>query len=364
MSWKVYALRTTTGEVGSRYDPVDATWSITLNKIESLSVTIKKRALLTRERLWWSPWGGGVLLTYTDSFGREEPIVAGPIIDYGYETVDELTLECAGIRAIFERRVVEKTQNYNDMTYGDIAWALVQHGMDKTGGHLPIKHGIPSEPGRFKRTYDGWNLANNSIDKLLTELSEVIKGPDIMFRPRWVDESHTRIEWVLVHGTALSTGIPQTNTPDFDTTAPVSDIGLPSIASSAVSLTNRVWWTGSGEGEGIIRVKSEDYSTVRAGYPFLEVVQSSSDVKEPFSLQSKADGALQAGQSMIDQVSFAVRANSRKHPVTSFYVGDTANVTLRGWLNIPDGMRSMKILRANGDLSNAVQLAFQEGVWQ
>ncbi|MFJ3030874.1 hypothetical protein ACIP5Z_02080 [Rothia terrae] len=364
MGWKVYALRTLTGEVGSCYDPVDANWTITLNKIEEFSVTIKKRALLNRERLWFSPWGGGVLMTYTDAFGREEPIVAGPIIDYGYETVDEITFECAGIRSIFEHRTVEKNLEYKDMTYGDIAWALVQHGMDKIGGQLPIIHGIPAESGRYQRTYEAWNLANNQIDKRLTELSEVIMGPDIMFRPRWADDSHTRIQWVLMHGTSLSTNIPQQFTPDFDTTVPVADIGLPSIASSAAMLTNRVWVTGAGEGEGIERVKAENFDTVRAGYPFLETVQSNSDVKSSLSLQQKADGSLLAGRAMIDQVTFTLRANSRKHPVTSYFVGDTANVTLEGWLNIPDGMRSMKILRANGDLSDAVQLAFQEGVWQ
>lgn len=361
--WKVYSLRTTTGEVGSEYDPVSGSWGIDLNKTETIRIEVQKSELRNREKLWWMPWSGGVLFTYTGQDGVEEPIVAGPIYDYEYETTDTLTFLCGGIRKILERRLVWSDLSFKNMAYGDMAWGLVSHGMDKPGGKLPIIHGTPSENGRFEKNYQRWNLANNDIDKLLTDLSELQRGPDIMFRPQWADEDHTRIVWVMVNGTQLNPSIPQNGEPDFDTTAAKADIGAPTISSSAKYVNSRVWVTGSGEGEGVVRVYAENLVGVQNGMPFLETVISASDQSEQGALQAKANGALVSPYEMVDQVTFTVRANSRKHPLGSYHVGDTAQVTLKGWLNIPDGTRPMKIISANGDFTDAVTLDFQEDRW-
>lgn len=364
--WKVYSLRTITGEVGSELDPVSGSWSVELNKVEDFSVTVKKNDLLRRERLWWFPWSGGVLFTYTGEDGIENPIVAGPIVDYGTETSDELSFSCGGIRKILEHRTIWQTLEYRSMTYGDIAWSLVQHGLDRPGGGLPIVRDFPSETGRYERTYEGWNLANNGIDKRLTELSEVINGPDIMFRPRWVDGSnHQKIEWVMVHGTALSTSIPQTSTPDFDMTSAASDVLEPSIKSSGTRIRQRVWCTGAGEGEGVARAFAQDLTTIENEYsiPFLEDVISDADQNKEYVLRAKAEGALRAQSQIIDQLTFKSYTHSSKNQLGSFNVGDTANITMRGWINIPDGTRSMKLLKMNGDFSDVVTLDFQEGVW-
>lgn len=364
--WKVYSIRTTTGEVGSELDPVSGSWSIELNKTEDFSVTVKKADLLRRERLWWHPWSGGVLFTYTGQDGLESPIVAGPITDYGTETTDELSFSCGGIRKILEHRTVWQSLAYKGMTYGDIAWALVQHGLDRPGGALPVVRDLSSESGRYERTYEDWNLANNGIDKRLTELSEVINGPDIMFRPRWVEGTNKRrIEWVMVHGTALSTAIPQSRTPDFDMTSAASDVLDPSIKSSGVNIRHRVWCTGAGEGEGVARAFAQDLSTIENQYsmPFLEDVMSDSDQAKEDVLRVKAEGALRAQSQMVDQLTFKYHGLSTKNSLGSFFVGDTANVTMRGWINIPDGTRPMKLLKMNGSLDNMVTLDFQEGVW-
>lgn len=362
--WHLYSLLTTTGEVGSELDPTSGSWSIELNKTESLQATVKKSKLRGRQEKWWHPWSGGLLLTFTSNDGVERPIVAGPITDWGAESRDELSFTGAGIRAIFEHRTVWADLAYKDMTYGDIAWALIQHGMDRSGGSLPIVHGIPQETGRYQRTYEKWNLQNNTIDKRLTELSEVINGPDMMFRPRWVDDTHRRIEWVLVHGTAFSPYIPQDWQPDFDTTAAASGVQSPSIRSTGKSLRSRIWYTGAGEGEGIVREYAEDLTDLEEGMPFLEEVFSDSDQDTPEILRNKAGGALATASHMVDQVTFSVRANSTKAPWGSYFVGDTASVTLKGWISVPDGTRNMRIIKANGGLDMAVTLDFQEAVWE
>lgn len=364
--WKVYPILTTTGEVGSELDPVSGSWSIELNKTEEFSATFKKKDLLKHSRYWWFPWSGGLLFTHTDSTGVETPIVAGPITDYGSETVDSLELKCGGIRKVLAKRNVWEHLEYRSMSYGEIAWALVRHGMDgRPGGALPIVHGVPYEAGRFERTYEAWNLANNGIDKLLTDLSNVQLGPDIMFVPRWVEGiEQRRIEWVMYHGTNSAQSLPYVGSVDFDTTAPQADIGEPSVSSSAAGLAHRFWYTGAGEGEGTAREYAEDLTAVyRDKMPFLESVSSDADQPGAEQLRAKAAGALAANREMVDQVTFMVRANSEKTPMGSIRVGGFASVTLRGWINIPDGTRSMMIVKANGNLSDAVTLDFQEGVW-
>lgn len=363
--YKVYSLRTTTGEVGSAFDPVSATWGIELNKIEDFSVTVKKSELLRRDKMWWHPWSGGVLITHTGEDELEHPVVAGPIHDYGTETLTELTLSCAGIRKIFERRVIDKNLRFTGATYGEMMWGLVQAGMEnKPGGKLPIVRGTPHEEGIWDMTYYGWNLANNSVDKLLTERSEIIGGPDIMFRPRWVEGKYQRqIEWVMVWGTKLNPLIPQTRTPDFDTTATQSEVATASLTSSARNLRHKVWYTGSGEGEGIVRVSAQDLSGVEQGQPFLEQVFSESDTDSADSLQRRAAGALAVSSQMVDQLTMGVSTTSTKNPLGTFFVGDMATVTLKDWINIPDGTRQMVIIKMNGSLDSTVTLDFQEGTW-
>lgn len=362
--WRVYSIRTTTGEVGSEYDPTSGSWSVELNKIEDFSITIKKSELLEREELWYSPWSGGVMFTFTGPDFIERPIVAGPIYDYGVEQIDTIELKCAGIRKIFENRTIWDDLSYTNLTYGEVAWRLCEHAMARTGGRLPITHGIAEETGSYQRTYEKWNLANNSIDKRWTELSEVINGPDIMFRPEWVDDDHSMVRWVMVHGTKLSPYIPQTYYPDFDTTAAAADTGAPSISSSGSHLRHRIWATGSGEGEGIARTFAENLDGVRRGMPFLEGVMSDSDQDDTAKLLDKAYGALDVASHMTDQVTFSVRANSEKQPLGSYFVGDLANVVLKGFLTVPDGDRNMRIIKANGDLGQSVTLDFQEAVME
>lgn len=354
---------TVTGEVGSPIDPVSLSWGIELNKIEDLTLTVKKKDFFKREKHWTAPWSAGVLLTYTNHLDEETPWVAGPIYDYGTETTTDIQLKAAGIRKVFENRVIWDDLTYRGMTYGDIAWAIIKHSMDRAGGGLPIVHGVPAEDGRFERTYERWNLANNGVDKRLTELSEVIAGPDMMFRPVWANDEHTKIRWEFVHGTKLSPLIPQSRVPDIDTTAPGSDVADVSIVTSGAAIRHRVWCTGSGEGEGVARGYAEDLSGVEQWQPFLEMVMSDADQSEVSKLEDKARGALGSVSQMVDQLAIKMDGGSTKNPVGSFHVGDRAMVTLKGWHSIPDGSREMTIIKMSGDLTSMVSVDFQEDSW-
>lgn len=359
-------IHTTTGQVGPPITAHNASWSIELNKTEEISLTVDKKHLNTINPTWWEPLSGGVLLTYAAADGIARPIIAGPITDWGKETHTSLEIKAEGLRAIFERRTIWQTLEYRKTTLGEIAWALAVHAMDRPGGALPLVHGTAGDTvGERERTYEGWNLANNLVGKRWTELSGVINGPDIMIRPRWADEAQTRIEWALVHGTEAYPFIAQDWVPDFDTTADMGEVPEVSVTSSGKNLVHRIWCTGAGEGEGTARAHAEILSSVwRRDQPFVEDVMSDADQASPDVLRQKAHGELLSRQAMIDQVTLTFAANSRKTPLGSFFVGDTANVTLAGWKTIPDGTRPMRIIKMNGDLSPQVTLDFQQAQWE
>lgn len=364
MTWTVYLIRTITGEVGSRIDAVSGSWEITLNKTWTGSVTVKKNDLRKLGREWWAPDSGGVLFTFTDPYGVERPIIAGPIRGYPSETRTDLQLDFEDIRSIFDRRTVEQTLTYKNLALGTIAWELVLEAQrQKPGGDLPVVHGSPYETGTHQRTYEAWNLANNGFGKRLTELAGVINGPDVAFRPRWANSTKTRIEWVLVHGTNMNPCIAQSVVPDFDMTAPGAGVSSISMKSSAEHMAQRVWATGAGEGAGVARTYAQDLRALRAWVPFTETVISDTDQADTNKLYEKAAGELRTSQAMLDQVTFDIPANNRQNPLGTFHVGDAANVNLSGWLSIQDGLKSMRLMKMSGSLDNEVTLDFQEDEW-
>lgn len=368
MGFRLYWLDTVTGAVGSPIQDVTAcSWAISLNKVEELTFTIPKRSLAGHQRTTYEPLTGGVLLTHTGQDGTEYPLIAGPIIDWGTETGTNLELKCAGVRELFERRTIWDTLTYKTMSLGEIAWALAVHCMNRPGGGLPVVHGVQGGLGAQtrERTYDRWNVANNLIGKRWSELSAVINGPDIMLRPRWKSEAHTHIEWVFMHGVEEYPFIAQKFTPDFDTTAlAAADIEV-KVTSTGKDITHRIWCTGAGEGEGTAIAWAENLTQVwRDRAPFVEGIITDADQADTFVLKQKAEGALAARAKMIDQVTIEMGTDRLGAPLGSWFVGDTAAVTLAGWLSVPDGTRQMRIIKMTGTLAGSVTLDFQEASWQ
>ncbi|MED6116905.1 hypothetical protein PIB30_104675, partial [Stylosanthes scabra] len=232
-------------------------------RTESGNIKVRKSDLARWSTEWWAPWSGGVLLVHHGPDGVDRPIAAGPITGWSAETAEDLTLDWKGIREILAHRVIAQDLKFSGVSLGTIAWRVV-HDMSeiKPGGGLPIVHGSPEETvtddADHQRTYESWNLANNGIDKRLTEISEVIGGPDIMFRPQWANDEHTGVVWAMVHGTEGRPRIAQTWTADMDTTAPRAGLSDLSVKSEASHIVTRVWATGSGEGAGVARTYVQD----------------------------------------------------------------------------------------------------------
>lgn len=367
MPWLVHLAETTSGQVGRALAPSKVSAVVEINKAGDGSVTVAKRDLEGLDRRRLTPWWGTIVVSYVAPNGAIYPIQAGPIQDWPTETRHDLTIGFEGIRAIFERRHLEQDHTFRGIDLGTIAWRVVQAGMQKPGGALPIVHGSPDRTATAQgndRTYEKWNIANNNVDKRLTEISEVIGGPDIMFRPRWANRNRTAIEWAFVHGAYHSPAIPQDTVPHWDATTARSDIASLSTTTDGTQLTSRVWGTGAGEGEGTTITKAEDPGLLEKGYPFLETVISDPDQAKPEPIRAKCAGELAAHQAAIDQLSIKVNAASARHPLGTWHVGNDARITTgpETW-SIPPGTRTMRILRASTASDEMVTLELQEGQW-
>lgn len=279
--YRVYLIHTLTGQVGAQLSPESGSWEIPLNGTESFSVKVPLSELEGIAGSWYSELWGGLLITWSYK-GKETPWLAGPITARPLITQDFLELEAKGVRELYSRLVVGTDIRPRNESLGHIMWLLADAIHIKPGmSEFPIYDATPDPGGKgHSRNYFAWNLQNNGLDKRMQELSAVANGPDVMFRPVWADEGHTSIKWGVHHGTSLSRHIYSPSLHLFDTTAPFSAIQDVEVRSDSSNLVSRVWASGSGEGAGTAIARVEDWSLVKAGFPFTETVLSDTSVGE------------------------------------------------------------------------------------
>ncbi len=365
MTWRVYLGQTMTGIVGPSIAHSTGNAEIPLNDIESMSATFNRSELVGVERSWWSPWAGALLVSYEDEYIEETLIAAGPIDKPVKDTpkTGKLEISAGGIGALLSHREVLagdfrpgqeealklSVLDWSGVSLGSIVGRIITAATSKRAGWLPIVI-PPEEPAVRQRTYEGWNVANNLAWKRITEITEVIDGPDVMLRPRFVAGSNrTRFEWVLYTGTEAQPTIPQTAQVLWDSTAQQSPIANVEVTSNATRLAHRVYATGAGEGAGIA-LQIAEAKTIPEYMPLLETTISDTDTENLDLLRSKATSTL-ASQG-IDQVTFTVESTAES-PIGSWNVGDAVDATLTGWLNIPDGTYTLRIISAKYDLTNS-----------
>lgn len=393
--WSFYLIRTRSGIIGPQINPSDSSWTMTINETETLDLTFVKSDLPRFEtKNWLEPWWSGILMMWDNV-----PIFAGPLISRPSESNTSLKMAYSGIRALFAKRsCVQDMKDWNDLKnpdkvkdwhyippsntpYATIARNVVENSLRKQGGDLPIVFMTPKstlttpdpeydiagsyiqlEDRPHYRRFAGYDGLNSSVDLILTDLSELDNGPDIMFRPNTVrDEIGWRVVWEMWSGMDDDRPeIPQTSEATWDTTAANNFVPDMTVRYSGKDMSNRSFGISqNGSGGGSIIAMSQDTNSINEGYPLLEAMESYGGVDNRARVESKAKAHLEANDNPKHQIEGTVRADGA-HPIGTFWPGDYGILINKGWFGISKDETTAKILTVSGDLTADIKIGFKE----
>ena len=331
MSWAAWAVETKTGRIGPQIPLLaGSTVTVELNKAGTWTVVTDGGWLDTVPLRWWYPWASSVLICHRAPHDTGwQPWMLGPATEMPAagmtgrdgETGQPVTLTGKGMRAMLARRIItgpadwrppdptwdlqHTSIRYTGMSLGTIADRIIDLAVKRVAGDLPIRYradlqqtGIGSDDGHA-RQYDACNLGNNGVDKRLSELSDVIAGPDIMLRPGadWGDDKQPAYAWVtVVHGIESQPQIPQVRFPVWDATRPAGPVLSAEVTVDSSQMWTRRWATGDGQDADILMDVRQADRMLQDGMPLMEDVHSFSSVTAHPTLLQHVDALVAAGQ--------------------------------------------------------------------
>jgi hypothetical protein len=188
-------------------------------------------------------------------------------------------------------------------------------------------------------------------------LSNVIDGPDIMFKPRLLRDNVLTFDmWT---GTETQPRIYQRFTPVWDTTPARGQVVDMSTITTGSYQTNRTFSIGAGQDEGLLMKVNTNRAPLQQQFPLLETVVNVGNSENATLVNSYGLGALVANSYPLLEVQMTVRADG-EIPLGYFWPGDLVEVVTQGWLSLPDGTTQMRLLSITGDDSNSVKLSLQK----
>lgn len=232
-----------------------------------------------------------------------------------------------------------------DLTLHSIARRLVSNDLTRNGS-LPIV--LPAEiTGTETRTYPGYDLAN--VGERMQQLTQVINGPEIEFRPEYTDSTRRAVRWPMRIGNPRlgNLGLPHA----FDYGRALTHLDIDADGSAQQFDT---WVRGNGTERGLLTGRYTDTSLVAAGWPNLENVDNNhtSDI-EPATMNGWAQADVQTYRTGMSLASATVRVDgsdgrgdqlSRSPSLDLIAAGDTATFTITGHRFVRDGTYAHRIL--------------------
>lgn len=402
--WSVYLFQTITGQLGPRVEPSQLSWSVEVNGTEDISLTLTKSEIpsFPRDRPFLDPWWGGVALLWNN-----RPIVAGPIVSRPVEDFYTVRVNAKGVRSLLARRQAvpdmvnwsnlenpdirkhwstdgpesletpdPAKSRFRDKSFASLARMAVEISMTKHGGSLPIKFpfpitnhvdpktdvggsALPPQSLPHYRRWAGYQGMSVSVDAVLTELSELDNGPDILFVPKL---NGSKIYWEM--WTGKNDTFPEFETevePLWDTRVHDGRISDLSLQLSGSKQTNRAFAIGSGSDGGQPMAMVQDVSKFQAGYPLLETFENHpqfTNTKQN-TIKSKATETLRADDKPRHQLTGTVRVEGPPE-VGTFWPGHYGQLITEGWYGLTNGTVRAKILSISGDLTHDMKIGFQE----
>lgn len=415
--WTANLFHLRSGTIGPKLNYESLKWSSSLNETESFSLQLNKSDLPKVDiNYWLAPWWAGIVLMWDNVPILGGPILSHTYQDA--TRVDIACSGIRSVLA--RRHIIGELANwaglakssltYKGMSLGTIAQEVVKQAQKKPGGELPIvfttapeyvstfaslSANLPAcdyEDGNIDgsdcywnaatrgngigrsfaiiggkivyddndaahtRTYMGFNLENITADDILTKLSNVIDGPDIMFFPSLVRDNQLMFE--MHHGTERNPRIAQKTTPVWDLTPQNGSVVKYQTVMTGTYMASRVFSLGAGQDtKRIIKVVS-NLDGVSKGFPLLEVTHNAGNSENATVVNNHAIAKLKANTNPLLEIQFDVRADGPT-PITQFRPGMIVKLVLEGVIGLKDGVHSAILLNINGDHGNTVGMSLQ-----
>lgn len=369
-TYRLFVASTRTGQIVADMPWVGVPrWEYRLNAAGSLTCTVPLDAVdkVTFDELctpwrwtWGLAWGSHILQAGPVITDRYQDQAGPPTADVG----------CGGLWTLLHHRVLvnpgwAEGQDVaaaaadvvlTNRTLRQIARDMVSGDITRAGHSLPIALPANDPAGSHERTYPGYDLA--MVGERLQQLSQVIDGPEIEFRPRYTSESRTAIEWEMRAGSPRlgQLGYPHA----WDYGQALTHVDFDRDGSDE---TFGHFERGNGMERGLLSAYQDDKTLVNlSGYPWpdLETVgMSSTSDTDVANLQAKADGYVATHTRPVITWSATVRmdgtngqgAATRSPSLDTVRAGDNATFVLRGHRRIADGVYTRRILGASSGSS-------------
>lgn len=370
MTYTCYVVETVTGRNLGPLDCKIDNWSRELNGTDTAQVTMYPSgtgglSVANRDwvRLITTPAKMSLVIEWNSGPASAGSIMfAGPIWQRPMNDTKSVSFAASGIRSMFTRRkalmwtlpYASQVLSYSNMSLGSIAINLVQSvGLagSKTGSSLPIVFPTVEvdTDATHVRTYNGYALSN--IDQLLSDLTNVVNGPDIDFTPSWTDASRQHLQYTMRVGTDEQPKIMQGASISFDASQPKSAVKSLTMLEDASAMATTDWALGSGDSTTVLISMAQSTTAIGNGFPLMEAETDYLTVLDQPTLDAHTAGDLAAYAGAATQ--FGLSVDITQPPAWgSYLIGDTAFVAVRNHFWIPDSPPkgyAMRVVKLSGD---------------
>lgn len=320
----------------------DGSWSIDLDEADSLDCELRiDDPTNAKLNLPNSATVGKSGLAAIDTYGDGTNVLAaGPLWQVTYDEPSKtVKLNAKGIRSFLDHRYIlppsARTANvttwtipdpsdttktmanpalastYSGISLATIGKRLVAQMMAWPSGSLPII--LPADEADanvdHQRTYEGVDF--KPVGEALDDLTNLIGGPEFAFVPQFTSD-RLAIQWVMLAGTIADPLIHSNRVTRWYVTADQSPITDLSVVFDASNMGSLAWVTGGRSSDDFLLARTTDSTLTDAGYPFMEVLDSShTSVSVQTTLDGYAAGIIKGAKLPTENWSFSVKA----HPV-------------------------------------------------
>lgn len=341
-----------TGAIIEEYLVDDMTWSRPLNDAGTANGTLNLEdpdVRDTRPRYTTAP-----ARTFWMIEWNETPVWGGIVWTHQYTRTPSrrLKLGAAGLWSLLDHRKAVAALTYTDAPHNtaDLAWSgislgtqakrLVQAALAHVGGELPIV--LPDDaPGSSVRNYPAYNLP--WIGDLLSNLTAVEDGPDLEFTIERDPARESYVRWRMRVGNPLLEQ--RGDYWRFDDTVPDSPVTELAVKTDGSKMGTRAWVPGEGQERDMLLGLQEDPELVDAGYPLLEVEDTThKTTSDPLTLDAHAWDLVARRSRPTEQWDVSVAADAPDASLGQYAPGDAALLTVEGDGYIPDGEHPVRII--------------------